>query len=50
MKGVAALIIIGWLVTLAAGCLIVYGMRTSKDEVKIIFYKVAISLLTVNGR
>lgn len=49
MKGVAALIIISWLLTLTAGSLISYGMFSQLDELKVIVYRVSMILLSITG-
>ncbi|XP_067946203.1 uncharacterized protein [Watersipora subatra] len=49
MKGVAALIIIGWILMLAAASLLLYAMLSHLDELKLILYKVALMLAAITG-
>lgn len=49
MKAVAALIIVSWMVTFVAGCLIVAGMMSSSDYLKFVVYRVAIVLTVIAG-
>lgn len=49
MKGVAALIIIGWILMLAAASLLLYAMLSHLDELKLILYRVALMLAAITG-
>ena len=49
MKGVAALIFISWMLMLAAGGLITFGMLSQLDKLKLLLYRVALVLSIITG-
>jgi len=49
MKAVAAMIIIGWMLTLTSACLIAYGMISKVEDIKLLLYRIALILMMISG-